>query len=65
MDFISATIGARRLEHAAGVLGDAADESGAKTPEGFIEFVNAAVRDEQHQELLVRALTIAQVGHAG
>jgi len=60
LDFISATIGARRLEHAAETLGDAADETGAKTPEEFIEFVKAAVRDERHQELLARALTIAQ-----
>ena len=60
MDYISATIGTRRLEHATETLGDAADESGAKTPEEFIEFVKAAVRDEQHQELLARALTIAQ-----
>jgi hypothetical protein len=60
IDYISATIGARRLEHAAEALGDAADESGAKTSEEFIEFVEAAVRDERHQELLARALTVAQ-----
>ena len=60
MDYISATIGARRLEHATETLADAADESGAKAPEEFIEFVKAAVRDERHQELLARALTVAQ-----
>lgn len=60
MDYISATIGARRLQHATEALSDAADEAGAKTPEEFIEFVKAAVCDEQHQELLARALTIAQ-----
>jgi len=60
MDYISATIGTRRLEHAAQTLGDAADESGAKTTEDFLEFVKAAVRDERHQELLARALTVAQ-----
>ena len=60
LDYVSAAIGTRRLEHAAETLGDAADESGAKTPEDFIEFVKAAVRDERHQELLARALTIAQ-----
>lgn len=60
MDYISATIGTRRLEHATETLGDAADEAGAKTPEDFIEFVKAAVRDERHQELLARALTVAQ-----
>jgi hypothetical protein len=60
MDYVRATIGTRRLEHASQTLGDAADESGAKTAEEFVEFVTAAVRDEQHQELLARALTIAQ-----
>jgi hypothetical protein len=60
MDYVSATIGTRRLEHATETLDDAADESGARTPEEFIKFVKAAVRDEQHQELLARALTIAQ-----
>ncbi len=43
MDYISATIGARRLQHATEALSDAADEAGAKTPEEFIEFVKAAV----------------------
>jgi len=60
MDYISATIGSRRLEHATEMLGDAADEFGADTPEEFVKFVQAAVSDEQHQELLARALTIAQ-----
>jgi hypothetical protein len=60
MDFISATIGSRRMEHAAQTLTDAADAFGAKTPDEFIEFITAAVIDEEHQELLARALTIAQ-----
>ncbi len=60
MDYISATIGSRRLEHAAETLTDAADEFGAETPEEFVEFIKAAVSDEEHQELLARALTIAQ-----
>lgn len=55
-----ATIGSRRLEHAAETLGDAADEFGAEIPEEFVKFVEAAASDEQHQELLARALTIAQ-----
>jgi hypothetical protein len=38
----------------------AADEFGAETPEAFTEFVEAAVSDEQRQELLARTLTIAQ-----
>ena len=60
VDYISATIGARRLEHATETLTEAADESGAETPEEFIEFVRTALRDDEHQELLTRALTIAQ-----
>jgi hypothetical protein len=36
MDYISATIGSRRLEHATETLGDAADEFGAKMPEEFV-----------------------------
>lgn len=50
----------RRLEHCAQTLEDAADEYGAESPEQFADFVEAAVRDEEHQELLARALTIAQ-----
>jgi hypothetical protein len=60
IDYISAAIGARRLEHAAETLSDAADEAGARTAEEFVEFVRAAVTDPEHQELLARALTIAQ-----
>ena len=60
MDYISATIGSRRLEHATETLTDAADEYGATTPEEFVAFVEAAVSDAGHQELLARVLTIAQ-----
>jgi hypothetical protein len=57
---ISEAIRARRLEHAAETVMDAADACGAKTPEEFVAFVEAAVSDEEHQELLARALAIAQ-----
>jgi hypothetical protein len=60
MDFIAATIGFRRMRHATQALTDGADDYGARTPEDFIEFVKVAVSDEEHQELLARALTIAQ-----
>jgi hypothetical protein len=60
MDYVSATISSRRVEHATETLTDAADEFGAKTPEEFVKFITAAVSDEEHQELLARALTIAQ-----
>jgi hypothetical protein len=60
MDYISATIGSRRREHATETLTDAADEYGAQTSGEFVEFIKAAVSDEEHQELLARALTIAQ-----
>src|SRR5690349_7427061 len=60
LDYISATIGSRRLDHATETLTDAAEEFGAETTEEFVEFVKAAVSDEDRQELLARALMIAQ-----
>lgn len=57
---INYVIGKRRVDHAAETLMDAADAFGAETPEQLIEFIEAAVSDEQHQELLARALTVAQ-----
>lgn len=60
LDHISATIGSRRLEHAAETLMDGADEYGTETPEEFVSFIEAAISDEEHQELLARAFTIAQ-----
>jgi hypothetical protein len=60
LDYVSATIWSRRLDHAAEALTDGAEAFGAETPEEFIAFVEAAVSDEEHQELLARALTIAQ-----
>lgn len=60
MGYITETIGSRRLEHATETLTDAAEDFGAETPEEFVEFIKAAVSDEEHQELLARALTIAQ-----
>lgn len=60
LDYISDTIGSRRLDHATETLTDAAEEFGAETTEDFVEFVKAAVSDEDRQELLARALTIAQ-----
>jgi hypothetical protein len=60
MDYVSATIGSRRIRHATQVVTDGADDYGAKSPEEFVEFLRAAVSDEDHQELLARVLTIAQ-----
>jgi hypothetical protein len=57
---ISAAIRGRRLEHSAETLTVAADASGAETVEEFAAFVEAAVSDDEHQELLARALIIAQ-----
>jgi hypothetical protein len=57
---ISETINSRRLGHAAETVTDAAQEFGAETDAQFVEFIEACVSDEQHQELLARALTIAQ-----
>lgn len=60
LDRISSIIGSRRLEHDVEALLDGAEAFGAETPAEFVEFVEAAVSDEEHQELLARALTIAQ-----
>jgi hypothetical protein len=60
LDYISSTIGSRRLGHATETLTDAATEYGAKSTDEFVAFVEAAVSDEGRQELLARALTIAQ-----
>lgn len=60
LDYISGTIRSRRLDHATETLTDAAKEFGAETAEAFVEFVKAAVSDEGRQELLARALLIAQ-----
>ena len=57
---ISEAITSRRLEHATETLEDAAEAYGAETPKEFIALVEAAVSDEEHQELLARVLTIAQ-----
>ena len=57
---ISDTLGRRRLSHGAETLEDGAEAYGAKTPEEFAAFVQAAISDAEHQELLARALTIAQ-----
>ena len=53
-------IDSHRRENAAETLTDAADEFGATTPEQFVRFVEDAVSSPEHQELLARALTIAQ-----
>lgn len=50
----------RRYEQAAQTLTDAADDFGSQTDEEFLEFIEAAISDAEHQELLARALTIAQ-----
>jgi hypothetical protein len=60
IDYISGTIGARWLERGTETLADAAEAFGAQTPEEFIAFVEAAVSDQEHQELLARVLLIAQ-----
>jgi hypothetical protein len=56
---ILGTLGSRRKEHVAQTLLDGAEAFGAKTEEDFAAFVEAALSDEEHQELLARALTIA------
>jgi len=53
-------LGRSRAEHAADTLLDAAAAAGAQTDEEFLAFVEQAVSDESKQELLARALIIAQ-----
>jgi hypothetical protein len=53
-------INSRRRKNAAETLTDAADELGAETPEQFAKFIEDAVASPEHQELLARALIIAQ-----
>lgn len=60
LDRIASIIGSRRLEHDVETLLDGAEAFGAETVEEFMEFVEAAVSDEDRQELLARTLTIAQ-----
>ena len=60
LDYMAGTIGSRRLEHATETLTDAAEAFGAKTAGEFAGFVNGAISDEDRQELLARALSIAQ-----
>jgi len=60
VNYVSAVVHSRRVEHGTDTLLEGAEAFGAKTPEEFIEFIEAAVSDEEHQELLARALTVAQ-----
>ena len=53
-------IDSRRRKNAAETLTDAADELGAEAPEEFAKFIKDAVSSLERQELLARALTIAQ-----
>lgn len=53
-------IDSHRRENAAETLMDAADELGAETPEQFMKFIEDAVSNPEHQELLARALIVAQ-----
>jgi hypothetical protein len=57
---ISEAIRLRRLSNAAETVMDAAVTFGAETEAHFIEFIEAAVSDPEHQELLARTLVIAQ-----
>ena len=60
---LSAIVGSirgTRADHAAEVLIDAAREAGATSVSAFAEFIEDAVSDERSQELLARALTVAQ-----
>jgi hypothetical protein len=53
-------VGSRRRDHAAETLADAAEAAGVITDDDFAEFLKDALSDERRQELLARALIIAQ-----
>jgi hypothetical protein len=57
---IQETLFRRRRSHAAETLLDAADAADATTDDQFAEFIEEAVSDSRRQELLARALIIAQ-----
>jgi hypothetical protein len=57
---VTQVLGRSRTEHAAETLLDAAEAAAAETDEEFLGFIEQAVSDERKQELLARALTIAQ-----
>ena len=60
MSKIADALGRSRAEHAADSLLDAEAAAGAHTDEEFLEFIEQAISDERKQELLARALLIAQ-----
>jgi hypothetical protein len=57
---VADVLGRNRAEHSADTLLDAAAAAGAQTGEEVLEFIERAVPDERKQELLARALIIAQ-----
>jgi hypothetical protein len=60
LNTIMSSVSGRRRKHAAETLIDAADAAGIHSAQEFADFVQDAVSDEYKQELLVRALSIAQ-----
>jgi hypothetical protein len=57
---VTDVLGRRRARHASDTLLDAAAAAGAQTESEFLDFIEQAVSDERKQELLARALIIAQ-----
>jgi hypothetical protein len=57
---VTDVLGRSRARHAADTLLDAAAAAGAQTDGEFLDFIEQAVSDERKQELLARALIIAQ-----
>jgi len=53
-------IGRSRLDHQVEIVLDGAEAYGAKTFEDFGDFIEAAVQDDEHRELLARALAAGQ-----
>jgi hypothetical protein len=60
LNAIVRVVGSRRRDHAAETLADAAEAAGVSTDEEFAEFLANALSDDRKQELLARALIIAQ-----
>lgn len=60
INHVREVIGRSRLDHQVEILIDGAEAFGAKSFEDFRDFIDAAVRDDEHRELLARALTVGQ-----
>jgi hypothetical protein len=60
IDHVRDVIGHSRLSHQVEIVMDGAETFGAETFEAFKHFIDAAISDDEHRELLARALITGQ-----